>query len=77
MTEIDKNTLEFIRLMNKIDYKRFNRILAKTSDMDIGQYVRRLSEERTGVEEGDNPSDVALEILVALVKKYPKRGIEK
>ena len=68
----EENTIEFIRLMSMIDYKRFNVFLDTVKDMDIGQYVRRMAEEQTGVEEGDHPSDVAIEILRELVNKYPK-----
>lgn len=68
------NTLEFIRLMNRIDYKRFNKeVLTKVDDRDIGNYVRRLTEEKTGIPERDDPSDEALEILRELIKKYPKK----
>jgi hypothetical protein len=72
------NTVEFVRLMDLIDYYWFNHeILDNVPDMDIGQYVRRLTEEKTGIPEGDDPSDEALEILRELVRRYPKKEREK
>ena len=78
MDEYHKNTVEFIRLMGLIDYYWFNHeILDNVTDMDIGQYVRRLTEEKTRIPEGDDPSDEALGILRELVKKYSKKECKK
>ena len=62
------NTLKFLRLMDEIDYKKFNKEHPKE---DIGQYVRRLSEEDGNIE-GDDPSDKAIEIMKETIKQYPK-----
>ena len=78
MDEYHQNTVEFIRLMGLIDYYWFNHeILDNVPDMDIGQYVRRLTEEKTRIQEGDDPSDETLEILRELVKKYSKKECKK
>jgi len=76
MYEYYSNTLEFISLMHQIDYIEFNKLLDTVPELDIGQYVRRLTEEETGIEEGDDPSDTALRILRELVLKYPKKKEE-
>lgn len=71
MSKYHPNTLEFLRLMDKIDYKKFNEFLVTVPERDIGQYVRRLAEEKDS-NEGEYPSDLAVEILRELTEKYSK-----
>ena len=67
--DLHPNTLEFLRLMNKVDWDRWWK---NHPYEDFGQYVRRRAEE-SGSVEGDYPSDDAMRIARRMVGIYRKK----
>ena len=65
---LHSNTRRLIQIMNGLDWKKWWNIHPRE---DFGQAVRRMSEE-DGNEEGEHPSDAAINIALRLSEKYKK-----